>query len=209
MAAEDVVDADETGLNPTHAFVPRGAARATAPATDEKARFTSMEGGTAAGEMLPQFEIIECSVKGPDLSSVRVIATMHQQPGFTAADGWELKEWRKTLTLTKKGVETTEEYIRPYIIETATGNVVTAQHKAWMDTPGMVMWIDTVLGPWRERAGRRKLLIMDNVSFHLVDVVADALKEHDIVFEPLPPNMTDLLQPMDLAVNRALKSLIR
>ena len=66
LTADDIINADETGinrgLNPTHAYVPDGAERAAAPASDEKARFTSMEAGTAAGNMLPQFEIIECTL---------------------------------------------------------------------------------------------------------------------------------------------------
>ena len=213
LSANDVINADETGinrgLNPTHAYIPDGAERAAAPASDEKARFTSMEAGTAAGNMLPQFEIIECNVVGADLSSVRVINTLHQQPAFSVAEGWELKEWRRTLTLVHKNEEFTEEHVRPYLLQRSTGNVVTAQHKAWMDTPGMVMWVDTVLGPWARQSGRLKLLIMDNVGFHHATAVAAALRKFDVVFEPLPPNMTDLLQPMDLAVNRALKAFIR
>lgn len=55
LDADDVLDADETGvnrLNPQYAYVSPDAHRGSAPAMDEKARFTSMEAGTAAGNML-------------------------------------------------------------------------------------------------------------------------------------------------------------
>jgi len=85
--------------------------------------------------MLPSFNIIKCSSQKPDLSKTRVLSSLHQQPGFTAADGWEMLTWKRTLTVTnKKKEEVTREYCRPYLKHKETGAIITIQHKAWMDT---------------------------------------------------------------------------
>jgi hypothetical protein len=141
----ETISADETGVffgaAPKSQVVPEDAARATAPESNEKARFTSLLAGTGEGEMLPSWDVIKCSVKGHDLSSVRVLKAMFEsEPGFMAADGWQLKMWEKTLTLTVKGKQITATHKRPYLIHKESLTVVTVQHKAWMDTAGMVMW---------------------------------------------------------------------
>ena len=50
---DEIISADETGFNygalPLNQFVPHDAERATAPDSDEKARFTAMLWGVAAG----------------------------------------------------------------------------------------------------------------------------------------------------------------
>ena len=45
--------------------------------------------------------------------------------------------WRRTLTLKVKNKEVTKEYVRPYLINVNTHQVITIQHKAWMDTVGI------------------------------------------------------------------------
>ena len=82
-------------------MVPADAERATAPESDDKvsftslhftslhdttrparlplsqARFTAMLFGNAKGKMGPVYAIIKCSVKGVDLTSARVLVTLH------------------------------------------------------------------------------------------------------------------------------------
>ena len=56
---EETISADETGIffgaPPKNQYIPESAARATAPESDDKARFTSLLWGTAAGWMGPSF----------------------------------------------------------------------------------------------------------------------------------------------------------
>jgi hypothetical protein len=52
-----------------------------------------------------------------------------------------------------KGKLETKLYTRPYLFNAATGVVITAQHKAWMDSVGTAIWADTVIGP--SARGRR------------------------------------------------------
>ena len=91
------------GAPPKNQYIPKSADRATAPESDDKARFTSLLWGTAAGWMGPSFNIVKMSVKGADLSSSRVLQNLQKVAGFGASDGWELRIWCRTLTLRVKG----------------------------------------------------------------------------------------------------------
>jgi len=78
------------------------------------------------------FNIIKCSVKGPDLSSARVIANLRTTAPF---ETWELKLWSKELTMDVKGKTVTTTYKRPYLLS-PNGHVITTQLKAWNDAVG-------------------------------------------------------------------------
>ena len=187
-------------------YVPDGVKRCAAPEFDDSARFTTMLGGTVVGNMLASFNIVKCTIDRPDLRSSTVIKTLHEK--YTAADGWALKTWEHELTLKVKGVDKTRHYLRPYIMRT-DGTVITMQHEAWVDSVGMCMWIDLVLGPWARRSGRKKILIWDNCGPHKVAAVIAVFAEWGIATENLPPNMTDVLQVMDLVVNGPLRARMR
>ena len=156
--------------------MPDGVKRGAAPEFDESARFTTMLGGTAAGNMLPAFNIIKCTVDRADLRSTTVIQTLHKQAGYTAADGWALKIWERELALKIKGVEKTVRYFRPYLVH-VDGTVITTQHKAWMDSVGMCMWVDLVMGPWAKASGRKKILVWDSCGPHKVAAVKAVFDE--------------------------------
>ena len=212
---DETISADETGIffgaAPKHQIVPKDAARATAPESNDKARFTLMLFGTAAGEMGPAWSIIKCSVKGVDLSSARVLNTLHEEPGFTASEGWALKVWERQLTLKGRGKnkETTAIHKRPYLIHKETLEVVTVQIKAWMDTPGIVMWSEIQMKQWVARRTGRALIVWDNCGPHKTAAVKEAFVRDNITQEELTPKMTDILQVMDLIANGPLKSGIR
>ena len=53
-------------------------------------------------------------------------------------------------------VDVRRMYKRPYLIHTTTGDGVTCQNNAWMDSVGVVMLIELVIGPARQ--GRKKVL---------------------------------------------------
>ena len=166
-----------------------------------------MLGGTAEGNMLPSMHIIKCSSSAVDLRRTTVIKTLHKTH-YTAADGWTFKEWDRVLVLKVKGVEKTLHYHRPYIVH-SDGTVITTQHKAWMDSVAMCMWVDLVIGPWAKASGRKKLLVWDSCGPHKVAAVKAVFDEWGIAIEALPVNMTDALQVMDLVVNGPLKAHMR
>jgi len=99
-------------------------------------------------------------------------------------------------------------YFRPYIVH-VDGTVITTQHKAWMDSVGMCMWVDLVMGPWAKASGRKKILVWDSCGPHKVAAVKAVFDEWGIAIEALPVNMTDQLQVMDLVVNGPLKAHMR
>ena len=81
-AADEVFSDDETGMlfgaPPLRQYVPLSSERATAPESDDKARFTSFLYGNAAGKMGKSFNIVKCQSKNPfDLGGTRVLQNMH------------------------------------------------------------------------------------------------------------------------------------
>ena len=76
--------------------------------------------GAGDGEMGPPYGIIKCSVTGVDLTSAKVLSSLHKESGFTAEEGWSLKVWERELSLQKKGAMKgtleTKTHRRPYLI---------------------------------------------------------------------------------------------
>ena len=103
--------------------------RAQALPGDERARFTLVMSGSAAGIMLPSMAIIKCTVDQPDLRSTTVLSTLMKKSEINAGSGWEEKVWRKHLVKTP-GTEPVE-HIRPYLYQASTGDVITCQKKAY------------------------------------------------------------------------------
>lgn len=212
------VNCDETATHYSaqfqHQWVPKGTDRGSAPAADEKRRFTSMIGGSADGEVLPTFNIITCTVKQDqkasnygDLTSSTILRSIYEKiPGFRGDDGWESRVWVKSLPSKIPDLPNVT-YKRPYLIHKDKGTVITIHNNAWMDSPGLVMWADLVLKPWAK--GQRMLLVWDNCPSHKTDDVVNYFQSLDIEVAYLPPNMTDKLQPMDLCINGPLKSYMR
>ena len=67
------------------------------------------------------------------------------------------------------------------------------------------MWLETVVKPLKEKLG--KLLIwFDNCGCHKTAVVDDVISELGVQIACLPPNMTGILQVLDLVVNGPLKA---
>ena len=64
---------------------------------------------------------------------------------------------------------------------------------------------------WRDREKNWEMLllvIMDNFSGQVTDAILTCHEENNIVVCFLPPNTTDFLQPMDIAVNKLTKDLL-
>ena len=168
-------------------------------------RITAVVAVSGNGEFVPLFIIIKHSVSSderPDQSGMRVIQDLHKKnQGFGKDDKWDLILWSKELTI--KGVTNTHACY--YIINKDTGHVITSQYKAWNDTVIMIMWLETVVKPIKERLG--KLMIwFDNCGCHKTSMVDDVIGELGVQIACLPPNMTGVLQVLDLVVNGPLKA---
>ena len=67
------------------------------------------------------------------------------------------------------------------------------------------MWLETVVKPYKDKHG--KLLIwFDNCGCHKTAAVDKVISELDVQIACLPPNMTGVLQVLDLVVNGPLKA---
>jgi hypothetical protein len=131
-----VYNMDETAytyaIGPTHLFCPASAYRAATPiGSSTKLRITAVVTVRADGAFPPLMVIIKHSVSSaarPDQTRMRVIASLHKEPGFTAEDGWEMRVWERTLTLKdKKGNLVTAGHKCNYLIHRETGHVITSQ----------------------------------------------------------------------------------
>jgi hypothetical protein len=201
---------DETAftyaIGPEYIYVPTDQSRAqNIGVPNMKLRITAVISVFATGEFAPLFIIIKHSVSSlerPDQSKMMVIVQLHKKDnGFGANDGWELILWKKELTI--NGI--TDDHSCWYIINKHTGAVITSQFKAWNDTVRMIMWLETVIKPLREKLG--KLLIwFDNCGCHKTQIVEDAMIDLQIHVACFPPNMTGVLQVLDLVVNGPLKA---
>ena len=140
----------------------------------------------------------------PDQSKMKVIKDMYKKSEFGERNGWHLHLWEKSIQI---GDEM-EDHKCWYMIHDQTNHVITSQLKAWNDQVRMIMWLELIMLPLKNRLG--KLLIwFDNCGCHKTDVVQNYIGEIGIDVAYLPPNMTAILQVLDLVVNGPLKSHVR
>ena len=210
----DVRSADETGVwlasLPKHQYVGAGVRRGTAPPADDHARFTVLLNGAADGTMHAPFCVVRCSAEGADLSKTRVLQRLRDVDGFNADAGWSLREWQRVLTTrSRTGQPTTVVHVRPYLVHSPSGAVITLNSTAWMRTAEVCMWADVQLAPQQAASGRPALIVVDNCGSHVTPAVEAVFREHGIALELLPKNMTHALQVMDLVANAPLKAALR
>ena len=65
-----------------------------------------------------------------------------------------------------------------------------------MDTVGVMMLVELVLGPEAKRKRGKALMIWDNCGCHKVAAVRAVFEEWGVDVMELPPKMTDMLQVM-------------
>ena len=100
---------------------------------------------------------------------------------------------------------------RPYLIRKDTLEIITVQNSALNDATTMLLHVEKQLKPFKARhfPDKKCLMVVDGVSSHKVPEVQAAYADAGWILEYFPPNMTDELQPMDLAVNAVCKSAMR
>jgi len=75
----------------------------------------------------------------------------------------------------------------------------------WFDSFQFQRWFFKIMLPAANRLPGKKVILGDNLASHLNKEVIDACKKYDIAFCCLPPNSTDKLQPLDVAIFGPLK----
>ena len=219
---KSILNFDETGINytvgPGHMFIPKDESRAHSISNNVMLRITAGVTVNANGDTLPLLIIIKHSATAatPDQSKMRVVRSIHKND-FKKEDNWEEKLWEKELvTYSKKlKVDCTNTHKCWYLINTVTGHVITSQHKAWNDHVRMCMYIELILKPYKDKYLKLvdridvPFLWLDNVGSHLTKSVQDCFVENEIDVALLPVNMTDILQVLDVVVNKVIKCTIR
>jgi hypothetical protein len=78
---------------------------------------------------------------------MKVIPSLHKQPGFGTADGWKLRTWSAKLSTpeAKCAAPVTRQHSVHYLFNAVTGHVITSRHKgAWNDQVCKRAWNDQV-----------------------------------------------------------------
>ena len=90
------------------------------------------------------------------------------------------------------------------------GVVVSAQHKGWMDSEQMKVWIEKA---WRRRLGglgrRKSLIVYDAFEAHVTDAMKAAFKRENTDLAVIPGGLTSILQPLDVSLNKPFKDGVR
>ena len=93
---------------------------------------------------------------------------------------------------------------------------ITHSKKHWSNEETMIQYVENVIIPYVERTRELSfeedtpaLVIIDNFKGQMTSAVTTLLETNDIHVCPLPPNTTDLLQPMDVSVNKPAKDFLK
>ena len=78
---------------------------------------------------------------------------------------------------------------------------------SWVDEYEMLKWITDVWIVYTEK--EPSLLFLDSFSAHLTDKVKDTFKRYNTTIIVIPGGCTSVLQPLDVSVNKPVKSILR
>lgn len=85
----------------------------------------------------------------------------------------------------------------------------------WSTEETMLQYVEHIIVPYIEKvredigAGKTALVVMDNFKGQVTQSVTNLLEDHNIHICLLPANTTDLLQPMDISVNKPAKDFLK
>lgn len=75
----------------------------------------------------------------------------------------------------------------------------------WFDIPTFDRWFRRILIPNARMKAGPKVVICDNVSFHISHDLKQLCRQYEIKFVCLPPNSTHITQPLDVGFFRPVK----
>ena len=89
--------------------------------------------------------------------------------------------------------------------------IYACQIKAWMDEDAMLKWVQEVLEPYVSTAPPNivPLLILDSYRCHMMASVVQKIQDLGVEVEHLPGGCTGHLQPLDVGLNKPIKTRIR
>lgn len=85
------------------------------------------------------------------------------------------------------------------------GTKYDCSHSGWFDHVTFQNWFFRILLPNIKRKEGPKVIICDNLSSHLDEIVLEQCKLHNVKFVFLPKNTTHLTQPLDVSFFRPMK----
>ena len=98
----------------------------------------------------------------------------------------------------------------------ASGWHITHSPQCWSSEETMIQYINEIVIPYVKNQRDTlqdptlsALVIVDNFRGQVTEPVIRLLEEHNIHVCLLPPNMTDLLQPLDIALNKPVKDYLK
>ena len=94
----------------------------------------------------------------------------------------------------------------------SSGCLYKAQEKAWMNESVMLDWIERVWKPFAEskkEKGLFTMLIIDQMSAHIVPSVKKAVEDCGTLLEFIPKGYTSCLQVCDIGLNKPFKDYMR
>ena len=89
------------------------------------------------------------------------------------------------------------------------GVIVQVQEKGWFDDKIMRDWLQRV---WGRRPGAglsRSMLVLDAFRRHRMQNLKTQLEEQRTDLSIIPGGMTSMLQPLDVSVNKPMKTALR
>ena len=91
------------------------------------------------------------------------------------------------------------------------GGHYACQKKAWMDEDMMNKWIDLVLVPWKNAKEPEiiPIIILDAYRVHMMGNIVNRIQSLGIEVVHIPPGCTYLCQPVDVGLNKTIKTGMR
>ncbi len=80
------------------------------------------------------------------------------------------------------------------------------QVNGWMDEGGMGIEYNKVWKPYVEGRSSPSMLLLDDLTCHIQDVLLDEMKQSNSIVPIIPPGYTSVLQPCDVGIIKTLKT---
>ena len=94
---------------------------------------------------------------------------------------------------------------------------ITESENHWANSSTMIDYVDKIIKPYVRNTIFKKdlplhqkaIVIFDCFRAQITDDFLEKLTQDRLIYVTIPPNCTDLLQPMDLSVNKSVKHFMK